>query len=163
MRDLVRRYWFLLPMVASLATQCDEAPRGAAPTSFTSATLALTSDPAPPAADQQAFAACLAAMQIVSNHVRPSWRDEASTLAYDPELVELTETSPNVFTVEFNDVPVGLQNSMTVHDINGCRRDPEGDGRVTTGITLNGTPMTQIVEGSSALLFIIEGDGVITQ
>ena len=162
MRELVRRYWFLFPMVLSLATQCDESPRGALPTSFTSAVLGLTSVPAPEPSDQQGFIDCLKRMDSFDNHVRPSWRDDPSTQDYDPEPVILTETSPNIFTVDFPDVPVGLQNTMTVHDVNECRRDPDGDGRVTTGITLNGIQLTQVV-GSGALLFIIDRDRLITQ
>ena len=162
MGNLIRRYWFLLPMVASLATQCDESPRGAVPTRFISAEVALTSVPAPPPADQHSFVDCLERMDSLDNHVRPSWRDNSSTLDYDPEQVALTETSQNVFTADFPDVPVAQQNTMTIHDINECRRNPDGDGRITTGITLNGTPMTQVV-GNDALLFIISGDGVVTQ
>ena len=162
MRNLLRRYWFLLPMVASLATQCDETPRGALPTRFIDATLVLTSAPAPLAGDQDAFLGCIERMGSFDNHVRPSWRDNASTPQYDPEQVTLTEMSPNVFAADFFGTPVGLQNTMTVHDVNECRRNPEGDGRLTMGITLNGTSMTQVV-GNDALLFIIDGDGMIIQ
>ena len=162
MRNLLRRYWFLLPMVASLATQCDETPRGALPTRFIDAMLVLTSVPATLAGDQDAFLGCIERMGSFDNHVRPSWRDNASSPQYDPKQVTLTEMSPNVFVAHFFDVPVGLQNTMTVHDVNECRRNPEGDGRLTMGITLNGTSMTQVV-GSNALLFIIAGDGMIVQ
>ena len=146
----------------SLATQCDESPRGVLPTSFTSAVLVLESVSAPDSVNSRAFADCLTRMDTPDNHVRPSWRDDARTQNYDPEQVVLTEISQNVFTVDFADVPVGLQNTMTVHDVNECRRDPTGDGRVISGITLNGIPVTQAV-GSGALLFVIDRDGVITQ
>ena len=162
MRNLLRRYWFFLPMVASLATQCNETPLGALPTRFIDATLVLTSVAATLAGDQDAFLGCIERMGSFDNHVRPSWRDNASTPQYDPEQVALTEMSPNVFAADFFDVPVGLQNTMTVHDVNECRRNFEGDGRLTMGITLNGTSMTQVV-GSDALLFIIDGDGMIIQ
>ena len=157
MINFMRRYWFLIPIVASLATQCDnESPRGAAPTRVTSATLILTSVPSPVRRRRHC------AELVVFNHVRPSWRDNGLTSAYDPERVELSKTSPNVFTAHFNDVPVGVENSMTVHDINECYRDPNGDGRVTTGITLNGIPITKVL-ASNALLFTIDRDGVIKQ
>ena len=152
-------------MVASLATQCDETPRGAVPTSFINATLVLTSVPAPPPGDLEAFLECITEpdrMDSSDNHVRPSWRDDANTPQYDPAQVRLTEMSLNMFAVDFFDVPVGLQNTMTVHDVNECRRSPEGDGRLTMGITLNGTPMTQVLE-TDALLFVIDSDGTIVQ
>ena len=160
MRDLLRRYWFLLPMVASLATQCDETPRGALPTRFIDATLVLTSVPAPPVGDLDA--GCIDRMGSSDNHVRPSWRDDASTPQYDPAQVTLAKMSPNIFAADFFDVPVGLQNTMTVHDVNECRRNPEGDGRLTMGITLNGTSITQVV-GNDALLFVSDADGMIIQ
>ncbi len=162
MRNLLRRYWFLLPMVASLATQCDETPRGAVPTSFIDATLVLTSVPAPPVGDLDAFLGCIERMGSSDNHVRPSWRDNANTPQYDPAQVTLTERSPNMFAADFFDVPVDLQNTLTVHDVNECRRNPAGDGRLTMGVTVNGMSITQVV-GNDALLFIIAGDGTIVQ
>ena len=125
------------------------------PTRFIDATLVLTSVPATLAGDQDAFLGCIERMGSFDNHVRPSWRDNASTPQYDPEQVALTEMSPNVFAADFFRRAVGLQNTMTVHDANECRRNFEATSRLTMGITLNGTSMTQVV-GSDALLFIIE-------
>ena len=68
MRTL-RQYWFLLPVLASLATQCDETPRGAVPTGIVTIEVMLQSTPAPlPPADQQTgFEACLDRMENENN------------------------------------------------------------------------------------------------
>jgi len=91
-------------------------------------------------------------MKSVTNVVA-SWRNGAT--------VELKESSPNVFTMQFNDVPIGIQNTMTVRDVNECRRNPDGDASVVTGVTINGTPIQQIVPRTNTLTFILEADGTV--
>ena len=147
----LRRYWLLVPILTSLATQCDEAPRGMPPTVVTSIEVKLLSLPAPLPADMQEFDNCLNRMQRV-NHIEPSWRAG--------KLVPFVESGPNIFTVRFFDVPLDFQNTMTVHDVNECRRDPKAFGHVTTGVTVNGTPVTQVV-GTGVLVFIVSSDGVV--
>ena len=147
----LRRYWLLFPILASLATQCGEAPRGTPPTMVASIEVQLTSVPAPPPADTQEFENCLIRMQNV-NHIEPSWRVGA--------VASFVESAPNLFTASFADVPVDFQNTMTVHDVNECRREPEASGHVTTGVTVNGTPVTQ-VGGVGALVFIVSSDGTV--
>ena len=95
MNLLKRRGWVLLPIVASMATQCDTTPRGVTPSPIASVELVLESLSAPPASDANGFAACLNRWDVNDdeNHLRPSWR------ANDP--VALVEASPNVFTADF--------------------------------------------------------------
>ena len=88
----LRRYWLLVPILTSLATQCDEAPRGMPPTVVTSIEVKLLSLPAPLPADMQEFDNCLNRMQRV-NHIEPSWRAG--------KLVPFVESGPNIFTVRF--------------------------------------------------------------
>ena len=154
MNLLKRRGWVLLPIVASMATQCDTTPRGVTPSPIASVELVLESLSAPPASDANGFAACLNRWDVNDdeNHLRPSWR------ANDP--VALVEASPNVFTADFPDVPVGVLNTMTVHDRNECARNPIGDGHVTMGVTVNGTLITQVV-GVNALAFEVDEEGVV--
>lgn len=139
-----------------MATQCDTTPRGVTPSPIASVELVLESLSAPPASDANGFAACLNRWDVNDdddeNHLRPSWR------ANDP--VALVEASPNVFTADFPDVPVGVLNTMTVHDRNECARNPIGDGHVTMGVTVNGTLITQVV-GVNALAFEVDEEGVV--
>ena len=156
MHRLLRRYWILFPVLASLATQCDETPRGAIPTMVTSAEVVLTSVPAAVPKDPVGSAAvqdCLRRMNS-QNHVRPSWEMNV--------VVPLAQVAPNVWAVTFNFVPIGFTNTMTVHDTNECARNPSGDGRVTIGVTVNGTMVDRVVGGNSTLAFEISADGLVT-
>ena len=137
-----------------MATDCNESPRGVQPTQTIAAEFRLRSQPAaiPSAGSQRAFQDCLTRMKSVTNVVA-SWRNGAT--------VELKESSPNVFTMQFNDVPIGIQNTMTVRDVNECRRNPDCDASVVTGVTINGTPIQQIVPRTNTLTFILEADGTV--
>ena len=168
----LRRYWFLLPVLASLATQCDETPRGAVPTGIATVEFTLESKPAPlpPPEDQVGFEACLDRMDG-ANNVRASWRDDPRTPEFDPAPLFLDEVTPNLFVGTFRDVPTNVQATVTVHDVNECRRNPiinvtvEGraaDGRVIEGVTANETPLRTVV-GADALLIVVGNDGVIRQ
>ena len=150
MTDLMRRGWVLLPILASLGTQCDTAPRGVPPAPITRIEVVLRSVAAP--GGNPEVAACLARMDDLANHIRPSWRGNQPVL--------LTETAPAVFRAEFLDVPIGILNTMTVHDRNECARDPQGDGRVTMGVTVNGTPITRVV-GTKTLAFELDEQGMV--
>ncbi len=151
MASTIGRYWVLLPILASVATECGESPRGTTPSVVVPIELVLTSVPAPPPADVQKFENCLNRMHQVNN-VEPSWRAG--------EIVPLTETEPWLFTALFPFVPVDFQNTMAVHDVNECRRDPEGSGHVTMGVTVNGTPITHVI-GNNVLAFTIRPDGTV--
>ena len=156
MRRLLRRYWVFFPILTSLATQCDETPRGAVPTTVASAEVVLTSVPAAAPKDQAgaaAFQECLQRMNS-ANHVRPSWETDL--------VAPLSQVSPDVWAVTFNFVPVGFTNTMTVHDTNECARNPTGDGRVTTGVTVNGTVVDRVVGVNGTLAFEINADGMAT-
>lgn len=168
----LRQYWFLLPVLASLATQCDETPRGAVPSGIASIEVMLESTPAPlpPAADLDLLAACLDRMGN-KNNVRPAWLDNPNTPEFDPDRVFLSEVTPNVFVATVPSVPVGVQTTLTVHDINECRRNPvinvieqgrAADGRVTEGVSANGTPLERVV-GADAFLIVVGADGTISQ
>jgi hypothetical protein len=168
----LRQYWFLFPVLASLATQCDETPRGAVPTGIATIEVMLESTPAPlpPPADQVAYDACLERMEN-ENNVRAAWLDDPNTPDFDPQRVFLDEVSPNVFRATVPGVPTGVQTTLTVHDINECRRNPiinvivagrAADGRVTEGVSANGTPLERVV-GADAFLIVVAGDGVISQ
>lgn len=161
MRNGMRRFWVLLPIVASLATECDETPRGAVPTSIATVDLVLTSRPAPPPPNEADYEACLARMDNLPNHVRPSWRATVAQPTGTPVL--FTEGSPNIFEVRFADVPVDYLNTMTVHDVNECARDPQGDGHVTMGVTVNGTAVTTVVgPNDDTLAFELNADGTVS-
>ena len=71
----------------------------------------------------------------------------------------LTETSDNVWTRNFFDVPVGFTNTMTVHDVNECARNPEGNGHVVMGVTVNGTTVDRVVGEDNTLVFEVSADG----
>ena len=167
-----RRCWILLPMLASLATDCEDASRGAAPTTLTSVEIVLESQPASGARDI-AVEACLERLGGVGKQVRPSWRDNYFTAEFDPSHVPLVRTAPNRFAASFNDVPANTQLTLTVHDENECLRRPiipamEGelgrlaDGRVTSGVSANGVPLRRVV-GNDALLLVVATDGVVSQ
>ena len=171
MRTL-RQYWFLLPVLASLATQCDETPRGAVPTGIVTIEVMLESSPAPlPPADQQAgFEACLDRMEN-ENNVRAAWLDNPNTPDFDPERVFFDEVAPNMFAATLDGVPTGVQTTLTVHDVNECRRNPilnaletgfAADGRVVEGVSANGTPLERVV-GADAFLIVVAADGTISQ
>ena len=175
-------YWVIAPILASLATQCGQSPRGALPTTVATVVVRLESVPAPLPADEQELAVCLERMGGV-NHVAASWQNEAVTL--------LTEIAPNVFTTSFNDddgarrervpaepdpswtrhhgclrqrcaVPAEFLVTMTVHDENECRRNPIQAGHVTMGVSANGVLLTTVVGGNNALAFVVANDGVVT-
>ena len=76
-------------------------------------------------------------------------------------MVPLTESAPNVFTMQFNAIPVDIANTMTVRDVNECRRNPDGDASVVTGVTINGTPIQRVVPGTRTLTFVLEADGTV--
>lgn len=166
----LRRFWFLCPVLASLATQCDEAPRGSVPTSIVTVEIILVSTPVSEPPGKEEFEACLDRLGKVGNHVRPSWRDNSNTTEFDPEPVPLVATNANTFTATFQDVPANVQLTLTVHDVNECRRHPVifgsprrfADGRVTEGVTANGTPLRTIV-GNDALVLVVGADGVVSQ
>lgn len=150
-----RRYWMVLPIVASMATQCDESPRGAIPTRITAIELQLVSQPAadPRASQQVAFEVCLIKMDFDTNVV-PSWRN-----GY---VIVLDESGPNVFTKQFDDVPIGLVNTMSVRDRNECRRNPNGDGTVITGVSINGTSIEQVIPNTRVLTFLVDDNGIVS-
>ena len=153
MRKFLRQYWVVLPVLASMATQCDQAPRGAIPSMITSVDLVLTSVPATSPTDTDglaALASCLQRMDGLPNHVRASWRGNAADV--------LAETSPGVWTATFFDVPVGFTNTMTVHDVNECARNPDGKGHVVTGVTVNGTVVDRVI-GDRVLVFEVSASG----
>ena len=156
MHRLLERYWVLFPILASLATQCGESPRGAVPTVVRPAEVVLTSVPAPipkDGAELDAFQDCLVRMNS-ANNVRASWEFD--------EVVLLQERSPNVWAVTFGFVPVGLTNTMTVHDTNECARNSDGDGRVTMGVSVNGTVVDRDFGTNGTLAFVIDTDGAVT-
>ena len=78
----LRRYWFLLPALASLATQCDETPRGVTPSPIVDVALVLRSVPADPPADLKGFLNCVDELEGLANHVRPSWRGNVVVLIW---------------------------------------------------------------------------------
>lgn len=138
--------------LASMATDCERSPRGLEPSPLVRVEIRLESEPAaePPADRQADFEGCLERMGA-DNNVRPSWRD------YAP--VTLTETAPNTFRAEFFDVPTDVVHTMTVHDRNQCRRDPLGQGRVTSGVTVNGAILERVIPATGALQFSVDSDG----
>ena len=140
--------------LASMATECEQSPRGLEPTPLVRIEIRLESMPAAePGADQQAaFERCLQRMDQ-DNHVKPSWRDYAA--------INMTGTAPNIFTAEFFDVPVDALHTMTVHDRNQCRREPLGDGRVAMGVSVNGTTLQRVIPETRALQFTVDEDGVV--
>jgi hypothetical protein len=155
MLTALRRYWFLLPALASLATQCDEMPRGVAPSPIVDAALVLRSVPADPPADLNiGFLNCLDELEGLASHVRPSWRGNVVVL--------LQETGPNVFSADFNDVPASVQNTMTVHDQNECARNIFSQGHVRMGVFVNGVEVTNVI-GPGVLTFVIKADGTVIQ
>ena len=169
---MTRRCWILLPMLASLATDCEDASRATAPTTVTAVEIVLESQPAS-GGRTTAVQACLERLGSPSKHVRPSWRDNYFTAQFDPARVPLAQTAPNRYAASFNDVPANTQVTLTVHDENECYRRPVipgtpdqpgglADGRVTTGVSANGAPLRRVV-GNGALLLIVGTDGVVSQ
>ncbi len=172
-RKALRRCWFVFPVLASLATDCQQTPRGAVPTGIATVEIVLQSRPATPHPNRREVENCLARLGAVGTHVRASWRDNPFTSAYDPERVPLVATSPNTFAVLFRDVPASTQHTLTVHDVNQCERMPVlpgatgvpgrlADGRVTTGVFANGTPLTTVV-GNSAFVLVVAPDGTVAE
>lgn len=172
-RNALRRWWFVFPVLASLATDCQQTPRGAVPTGIASVEIVLQSRPATPHPNRREVENCLARLGSVGTHVRPSWRDNPFTNVYDPERVPLVSTSSNTFAALLRDVPANTQHTLTVHDVNQCERMPVipgatgvpgllADGRVTTGVFANGTPLTTVV-GNSAFVLVVASDGTISE
>lgn len=164
-----RRCWILLPALASLATDCEDASRGIAPSALTTVEIVLESRPATGGGDVVGL--CLARLGAAGNHVRPSWRDNHATSVFDPAHVPLARVAPNRFAAVFSDVPSNTQLTLTVHDENECMRRPVvpvtpdapgrlADGRVTTGVSANGTPLTRVV-GNDTLLLLVGPDGMV--
>ena len=145
----------LAAAAASLGTDCGQSPRGLEPSPIAAAAFRLVSRPAaaPPPGQTEQFATCLQRMGAVTNVV-PSWRSFA--------VVSLAESAPNVFEARFLDVPVGVTNSITVHDPNQCRRDPEGNGRVTDGVSINGSTLERVNPSTGQFFFTIDIDGAIS-
>lgn len=167
-----RRCWILLPVLASLATDCEDASRATAPTTVTAVEIVLESQPAS-GGRTAAVEACLERLGSAARHVRPSWRDNYFTAQFDPARVPLAQTAPNRYAASFNDVPANTQLTLTVHDENECFRRPVipgtadepgrlADGRVTSGVSANGTPLRRVV-GNDALLLLVGTDGVVSQ
>ena len=141
----------LAAALASMATQCEQGPRGLEPSPLARVEIRLESVPAPdPTAEQ--FEPCLTRMGG-DNNVRPSWQNYAATT--------LTEAAPNVFEAVFFDVPVNIVHTITVHDRNQCRREPLGEGRVITGVSVNGTRLERVLSQTNALQFAVDEDGVV--
>ena len=140
--------------LASTASDCEQSPRGLEPSPLATIQIRLESEPAgEPAAEQQAAVdGCLTRMED-NNSVKPSWRNYVATT--------LNETAPNNFEAQFFDVPVNIVHTMTVHDRNQCRRDPSRDGRVTTGVRVNGTRVERVIQQTNALQFAVDEDGVV--
>lgn len=158
MRNCLRQYWVVLPVLASMAAQCDPTPRGATPSMITSVDIVLTSAAVAPPKDADelvAFAACLQRMDGLPNHVRASWRGN------DADFLTETSTNSGVWTAMFFDVPVGLTNTMTVHDVSECARNPGGSGHVTMGVTVNGTVVDRVVGSDNTLFFDVTADGTV--
>ena len=146
----------LCASLASLATECGQrGPRGLEPTQIATVRLLFASRPAaaPPPVQTDEYEACLQRMGQVTN-VAPSWRNF--------QTIPLIETMPNNFEMSFNDVPVGVTNSMAVRDRNECRRDPRGNGRVVTGVSINGTPIETVDPASRGLFFTIDATGMVS-
>ena len=169
---MARRCWILLPILASLATDCEDASRATSPTIVTAVEIVYESQPAS-GARTPAVEACLERLGSVSPHVRPSWRDNYFTSQFDPAPVALVRTTANRYAASFNDVPANTQLTLTVHDASECYRRPIipgtpdqpaalADGRVTTGVSANGTPLRRVV-GNDALLLLVGTDGVVSQ
>lgn len=137
-----------------MATECEQGPRGLEPSPLARVEIRLESEAAAvPAVDQQeAFEQCLTRMDN-DNKVKPSWRDYVATT--------LSETAPSTFQAEFFDVPVDIVHTMTVHDRNQCRREPRGEGRVTTGVFVNGTRVERVVQTTNALQFTVDEEGAV--
>jgi hypothetical protein len=140
--------------LASTASDCEQSPRGLEPSPLATVQVRLESEPAgePAAGQQAAFEGCLTRLGE-DNNVKPSWRNYVATT--------LNETAPNNFEAQFFDVPVNIVHTMTVHDRNQCRRDPSRDGRVTTGVWVNGTRVERVVQQTNALQFAVDEEGVV--
>lgn len=169
---MTRRCWILLPVLASLATDCEDSSRPAVPTTVTSVEIVLESQPASGARDV-AVNACLERLGSPAQHVRPSWRDSFFTAEFDPQRVPLVQTAPRRYAARFDDVPANTQLTLTVHDENECLRRPVipgtvdepgrlADGRVTSGVFANDVPLRRVV-GNDALLLVVGTDGVVSQ
>ena len=154
---IVRRYWVLFPILASTATQCSESPRGVLPTQIVSVEIRLVSQPAPEPSsaigDQFVYQDCLKGIGF-QNSVIPSWRSG--------EVVALSEKATNVFAYTFRDVPIDFLLTLSVRDINQCRRDSKGDGTVITGVTANGVALERRMPGTRFLAFVVSLDGTVS-
>ena len=59
-------------------------------------------------------------------------------------------------------MPVGVTNSFTVRDRNECRRNPVGNGRVTAGVSINGTPIETVDPATGGMFFDIDATGMVS-
>ena len=66
-----------------------------------------------------------------------------------------------MFEAVFFDVPVNIVHTITVHDRNQCRREPLGEGRVITGVSVNGMRLERVLSQTNALQFAVDEDGVV--
>jgi hypothetical protein len=146
-----RRLWILIPILLSLAGQCDDfQSTGTVPSAVVGITLTLTSPQVPPPANpavQGDYDRCLGLAP--RPQVRPSWRDYA--------VIDLQSLGANRWQAFFNDVPAGYTHTAYVTDPNECARNPAGSGRTTTGVAVDG--VAPRVAANGALLFTVEPDG----
>lgn len=154
MRPSSRRRWILIPVLLSLAGDCDQfQSTGTVPSAIVAVTLTLTSPQvAPPAhpAVQADYQRCLGLAP--RPQVRPSWRDYA--------VIDFQSAGADRWQAGFNDLPSGYTHTIYVTDPNECARNPAGLGRTTTGVTVDG--VAPRVFSSGALLFTVEADGRVT-
>ena len=77
-------------------------------------------------------------------------------------MVALSEKATNVFAYTFRDVPIDFLLTLSVRDINQCRRDSKGDGTVITGVTANGVALERRMPGTRVLAFVVSLDGTVS-
>jgi len=149
-----RHVWILIPVLLSLAGECDDfQSTGTAPSAIAAVTLTLTSPQVPPPVDpavQVNYSRCVGLAP--RPQVRPSWRDYA--------VIDLQSAGAERWQSGFNDVPAGYTHTIYVTDPNECARNPAGLGRTTTGVTVEGVAPRAFSSG--ALLFTVEPDGRVT-
>ena len=110
-----------------------------------------TTDPA----IAQQFPVCVNGVNVT--HIHPSWRSFST--------IPLTAVGADRWTITFNDVPVGSQQSFRINDPNACDNDP--NGATTDNIFANGVRLTRIVgtpgNGTEpGLAFTVAANGTVT-